>query len=124
MKAFPFLEALLLVVLFTTCKKDSVVVPKDYPYVITNMPAANPEGAIFSANLVSSGKQKILRYGFVWSEKDKPELTDDHKIFEGSIAEGAYSFRFKISSRRRENLHGPGVHPNRKLRNFWQFCFV
>ena len=50
---------------FTNCERDAEVQPKEYPYVITNSPTVNSNGAEFSADITNIGNQEILKYGFV-----------------------------------------------------------
>jgi hypothetical protein len=80
-----------IILLLLGCTKDLELPPKDYPYVITEMPRVSPEGVSFSADLVDPGSSKILHYGFVWSEHPLPTRNDYNVIFEPGINRGRYS---------------------------------
>lgn len=76
----------------SNCEKEAEVKPRDYPYVITNSPKVNEEGAEFSANIANVGNQEILKYGFVWSEISNPTILDNNKLFEGMPKKGIYTY--------------------------------
>lgn len=73
------------------CEKDAEVQPKEYPYVITNSPGINSEGAEFSADITDIGNQEILKYGFVWSTESNPTIQDYNKLFEDKASKGIYT---------------------------------
>lgn len=76
---------------FSNCKKDSEVQPKEYPYVITNSPTVNSDGAAFSADITNIGNQKILKYGFVWGTESNPTIRDFNKLFDDKANTGIYT---------------------------------
>jgi hypothetical protein len=75
----------------SNCEKDAEVHPKEYPYVITNSPSVYSEGAEFSADLISIGNQKILKYGFVWGTESNPTIQDSKRLFDEKASKGVYS---------------------------------
>lgn len=85
----------LTIFLAASCTEETPVIPKDYPYVITNVPVVHSEGAFFSADLISPGNQQIIRYGFVWNEEGKPTTADNHKLFNDDLKKGSYDFNLK-----------------------------
>ncbi len=76
---------------FTNCERDAEVQPKEYPYVITNSPTVNSNGAEFSADITNIGNQEILKYGFVWSTEPNPTIQDYNKIFDDKANKGIYT---------------------------------
>jgi N-acetylneuraminic acid mutarotase len=75
----------------SNCEKDAEVQPKEYPYVITNSPTVNSNGAEFSADLTNVGNQEIIKYGFVWSTESNPTIQDYNKLFDDKAKKGIYS---------------------------------
>lgn len=75
----------------SNCEKDAEVQPKKYPYVITNSPTVNSNGAEFSADLTNVGNQEIIKYGFVWSTESNPTIQDYNKLFDDKAKKGIYS---------------------------------
>ncbi len=75
----------------TNCEEDAEVQPKDYPYVITNLPGVNNTGAEFSADITNLGNNAILKYGFVWSTESNATTLDYNIMFEDKASEGIYS---------------------------------
>jgi hypothetical protein len=82
----------LLILPLLGCTKDLELPSKDYPYVITEVPRVSPEGVTFSADLTDPGSNKVLQYGFVWSEHVLPTKNDYHVIFEPGINSGRYTY--------------------------------
>lgn len=75
-----------------SCKKEAVLEPTEYPFVITYYPVINEEGAAFSADLVNLGNQNIIKYGFVWSENNNPTTLDNKMLFENDAKKGIYTY--------------------------------
>lgn len=78
------------------CDKDAEVQQKDYPYVVTNSPTVNSEGAGFSAKLTNKGNQKILKYGFVWGTEPNPTTHDNIVLFDEKEIE--HNFSYSVTS--------------------------
>ncbi len=76
---------------FSNCEKDAEVQSKEYPYVITNSPTVNSNGAEFSADLTNIGNQEIVQYGFVWSTESNPTIQDYNKLFDDKANKGIYT---------------------------------
>jgi len=83
---------LILLLLSIGCQEEAEILPKFYPYVVTEEPVVFKEGVIFSADILQQGDQKIARYGFVWSEDGNPTVRNDFKLFEGEAKKGVYSY--------------------------------
>lgn len=79
----------------SNCDKKAEVLPNDYPFVLTNMPIVNKEGAVFEADIINLGNQNIISYGFVWSKEDKPTISDNHKLFNNNATKGIYTLNLK-----------------------------
>lgn len=77
------------------CEKDAEMKTKEYPFVITNSPTVYEDGVEFSADLTNPGNQKILKYGFVWSEKSNPTIQNEYKMFYEEPQKGIYSLNVK-----------------------------
>lgn len=88
-----FIISSIIFFLLTNCEKEAEIMPKEYPYVITTAPVVNADGATFSAELINLGTQKILKYGFVWSEHSKPTILDNIKLYENDAKKGIYSYK-------------------------------
>ena len=80
---------------FLGCEKDAEVLPKDYPYVVTETPIGEENGTVFSAEIINSGKTEIEYYGFVWGENEETYLLDCKKLFDGSAVQMKYSYTLK-----------------------------
>ena len=81
MKYFKFIVLLIIFILSGNCNKEAEVKPRDYPYVITEIPEINNEGALLSANIENLGNMNILKYGFVWGKSEKPTINDYNILF-------------------------------------------
>ena len=79
----------------TSCEKDVVVQPKEYPYVITYSPSVNNEIVELSANITDLGNQTILKYGFVWSIEFNPTIQHSSILFDEKASKGVYSYIVK-----------------------------
>lgn len=79
----------------TSCEKDVVVQPKEYPYVITYSPIVNDKVVELSANITDLGNQTILKYGFVWDIEFHPTIEDHSILFDEKASKGVYSYNVK-----------------------------
>ncbi len=95
MKYLKFIIIITVSLFFSNCEKDAEVQPKEYPYVITNSPTVNSNGAEFSADLTNIGNQEILKYGFVWSAESNPTIQDYNKLFDDKPNKGIYTYNVK-----------------------------
>lgn len=73
------------------CEKEAEVLPKGYPFVKTQTPFVIENGVTYSADITNKGSQRVLKYGFVWGENEKPTIDNCKKLFEGDIGEGVFS---------------------------------
>ena len=78
-------------VLITECTEEAVIIPKNYPFVTTNMPLVASDGVEFSAELTRKGNEKIIGYGYVWSDETNPTIEDSKIIFDGESNLGIYT---------------------------------
>jgi N-acetylneuraminic acid mutarotase len=92
MRYFKFLQIFIALLSLSSCKKEAEVKPKDYPYVITNSPIVNHDGAEFIADITNLGNYEILKYGFVWSKKSKPTIQDNIMLFDKEPKKRIYSY--------------------------------
>jgi N-acetylneuraminic acid mutarotase len=83
---------LLFLAIAVSCEKDARVLPKEFPYVVTNDPVVSETGAVFSAGIVNQGDQKILKYGFIWKIDSIPRRLENARLFEGEINSDGYSY--------------------------------
>jgi len=95
MKYISVLIVFITLFFLSNCDKKAEVLPNEYPFVITNTPIVNEEGAVFSADIINLGNQNIISYGFVWSKDDKPTLSDYCKLFNSDATKGIYTFNLK-----------------------------
>lgn len=91
MKHLKFIIIITALLFLSNCEKDADVKPKEYPYVITNSPTVNSNGAVFSADLTNIGNQEIIKYGFVWSTESNPTIQDYNKLFDDKANKGIYT---------------------------------
>ena len=91
MRYLKFIIIITSLLFFSNCEKDAEVQPKEYPFVITNSPTVNSNGAVFSADLTKIGNQEILKYGFVWSTESNPKIQDYNKLFDDKANKGIYT---------------------------------
>jgi hypothetical protein len=89
---FPYNFLFFGISLLNGCTKDPEVPSKEYPYVVTEVPAVSDEGVCFSADLVDAGSTGLIQYGFVWSDHPLPTTDDYYVFFEPEIKSGRYSF--------------------------------
>lgn len=91
MKYFKLIIIITALLFLSNCEKDTEVQSKEYPYVITNPPTVNSNGALFSADLTNTGNQKIIKYGFVWSTESNPTIQNYSKLFDDKAKKGIYT---------------------------------
>lgn len=89
-----FYTLLMTQILFLSCEKEAVPEAKVYPFVITlDIENDGNSGVRLSADITNTGTQKILDYGFVLGEEEKP-TTDNICITIDTVASvGKYSYR-------------------------------
>lgn len=71
------------------CEKDADIKPQ----VITGVPIVTKEGVEFSANITTTGKQEIMKHGFVWSESGEPTIKDQSVLLTSKPKKGIYSYK-------------------------------
>jgi N-acetylneuraminic acid mutarotase len=92
MKYLKFVVLLIIFFVSGNCNKEAEVKPKDYPYVITEIPEINKDGALLSANIENIGNMNILKYGFVWGTSEKPTINDYNILFTDEAKKGTYCY--------------------------------
>jgi hypothetical protein len=88
MKEFFYL--LVACLILVSCNKDAELITTDYPLVLTDNISVTEDGATFSAEIIDIGTEEILEYGFVWSKKSIPTITNFHKTVKGNPGKGTY----------------------------------
>ena len=77
--------------LLTACNKDVGIQSRDYPFVITNEASVFAEGVTLSANIMNTGPDEILEYGFVWSIHKNPTSSNLSVLFSEAGGKGIYT---------------------------------
>lgn len=103
MRLLVFFSISIAIILSTQCNNQIEVIPKEYPFVITNDPVVNASGAIFSGILVDPGKQEILDHGFVWFD-EYTEPSRDHFLKAFDLGPKAKTFQHETNSGLEENV--------------------
>jgi len=82
---------LLTVVGLFSCNKEAEIQPKDYPYVVTKeVIDIDSTGATFSAEVLDYGTEKIIDFGFIWSNNEKEY---QKSLFEEGEALKSFTYR-------------------------------
>jgi len=83
---------LLMTIFLVTCSDDEIT-PREYPRVKTlEVNNISASGARFNAEIIYPGNQKIVEYGFAWSENEYPNLnTSDKRVLADEITTGGFS---------------------------------
>jgi len=76
---------------FTACNKDVEIRSRDYPFVVTREAQVFAEGVTLSANIMNTGSEEILEYGFVWSIHPNPTISDMPILLSEGKGKGIYS---------------------------------
>jgi len=92
MRHFSLIVITVLPLLFFSCQKDAEVSPKVYPYILTNTPDVVSDGVILYSKIISLGKEKKVKCGFVWSEEENPDLSDNKVFIDGKVDVGLHLF--------------------------------
>lgn len=70
---------------FTACDKELKIIPKVYPYVVTESPNEITQTSItFNAAILDIGQLEVLEYGFIWDFVD-PTIDTANKVIVGNI---------------------------------------
>jgi N-acetylneuraminic acid mutarotase len=79
-KFYRFLWVLSLVIFTTACDKEEIT-QRDYPRLTTlEVTEIEGKGVRFHAQIKYRGEFEILKYGFVWSTSEAPELNNSEKV--------------------------------------------
>jgi hypothetical protein len=83
------------IIVLYSCKKDAQLRQTDFPYVLlTGIDSISSDGATVKANIINLGNQKIIDYGFVWTDSIiKPTLNSIIKSFRNNALTGEYLYR-------------------------------
>lgn len=89
---------LLMICLFTTCKKEEVAT-KEYPRLNTlDVTTINETGATFNAEIISGNIADIKEYGFVWDTNGNPNIgLDDQLVIPGQLIQNKFSAEINSS---------------------------
>jgi N-acetylneuraminic acid mutarotase len=83
---------LLITIFLVTCSVDEIT-PRVYPRVKTlEVNNISSSGARFNAEIIYPGNQKITEYGFVWGEKEYPNIESfDKRVISDEITTGSFT---------------------------------
>jgi len=93
MRHFSLIFIAILPLLLFSCQNDEEVSSKDYPYILTNAPDVSSDGVIFYSNIISLGAESNLKCGFVWSEDENPDLSDNKVFIDEMVHVGNHLFK-------------------------------
>jgi hypothetical protein len=74
------------------CTRDEIVSEKEYAFVKTHPVEILSDGAVFKAEMLNRGSEKIQKYGFVWGESSGPATSDNFMAFDEDTGNGIYTF--------------------------------
>lgn len=93
MTKITFYISILLYFFLIACDKDAEIQPKDYPYVVTEIPILSNDSILFSAKLKNMGSEKILKYGFYWSNYHFPITLINNEFYTDPIDNGTFTYK-------------------------------
>jgi hypothetical protein len=99
---------LFILLLFAGCTKDAEFISRDYPFVLTQDVEVHENGVTLKAEIVDLGKEEIIQYGFVWSDRSLPTISNSHEFVKGNPAKGFYQIDVDYDLRKKQNYYVRG----------------